>query len=131
MWQKPNRPNHDISQPFSDGFVEIYQLEDTAKPGYMPKEEYVMIFKLRYAEQRLGVSRYYAAMQNQIQIQRVIRVPRIKGITNQHIAVTEDGQQYRIDLIQTADTYPPSLDLTLVQYSQGISEEEEDGSDLV
>ena len=52
----------------------------------------------------------------------MLRVPRAK-ITNQDIAETEDGVKYRIDLVQTVDlVYPPSLDLTLTRYEQGVSE---------
>ena len=47
-------------------------------------------------------------------------MPRAGPITNQDVAVTEDGRRYRIDLVQTVtDAYPPSLDLTLVKYDQG------------
>lgn len=47
-----------------------------------------------------------------------MRVPRYGGITNQDVAITEDGRQYRIDLVQNADVYPPSLDLTLAKIEQ-------------
>ena len=58
-------------------------------------------------------------MQNQIQVERVIRVPRAGQITSQDVAETEDGRCYRIDLVQTVDgVWPPSQDLTLVKYQQ-------------
>ena len=80
---------------------------------------------LRYEEQRLGIQRYYNAMQNQIQVERVIRVPRAGQITNQDVAETEDGQRYRIDLVQAVqDVWPPCLDLTLARYSQSNAGEE-------
>ena len=111
-----------MTQDFNSGIVTIYTVTDSALPGYQPKPELTEKIVLRYEEQRLGIQRYYAAMQNQIQIERVIRVPRAK-ITNQDIAETEDGVKYRIDLIQTVDlVYPPSLDLTLTRYEQGVSE---------
>lgn len=53
---------------------------------------------------RLGIQRYYSGRQNQVQIERVIRVPRYPGVTNQDVATTEDGTTYRIDLVQS----PPS-----------------------
>ena len=35
------------------------------------------------------------------------------------MAITEDGEQYRIDLVQTVtDVYPPSMDLTLARIEQ-------------
>ena len=117
-WRAPYRSNNEITQNFNDGIVTIFAVENVAKPGYQPQMELVPKFVLRYAEQRLGVQRYYDAMQNQIQVERVIRVPRA-DITNQNIAQTQDGKMYRIDLVQTADgSYPPAVDLTLTKYEQ-------------
>ena len=49
----------------------------------------------------------------------MIRTPRHGQITNQDVAVTEDGRTYRIDLVQTVDNvWPASVDLTLVRYDQ-------------
>ncbi len=119
MWKSPNRPNHEITQPFNSGIVTVYSASDSATPGYCPKEKLSFKISLRYEEQRLGVQRYYAGMQNQIQIERVIRVPRAGRITNQDVAVTEDGRRYRIDLIQSVvDTWPPCIDLALTKIEQ-------------
>lgn len=123
-WKAPVRPRTDngVTQNYSDGVVEIIAVVDTAKPGYQlqpgdPQEKYT----LRYEERRLGIQRYYSSLQNQIQLDRVIRVPRVAGITTQDIAVTEDKQAYRIDLVQSVmDVYPPSLDLTLTKIEQGV-----------
>jgi hypothetical protein len=44
-------------------------------------------------------------------------------ITNRDKVVTEDGREYRVDLVQTVpDVYPDSLDLTLAAYRQGAGE---------
>ena len=111
-----------MTQDFNSGIVTIYTVTDSALPGYQPKPELTEKIVLRYEEQRLGIQRYYAAMQNQIQIERVIRVPWAE-ITNQDIAETENGVKYRIDLVQTVDSaYPPCLDLTLKRYEQGVSD---------
>ena len=97
----------------------MFSVEDTAKPGYQPKETPKAKGVLRYEEQRLGIQRYYAGKQNQIDIQRVIRVPKVPGITSQDIAVTEAGERYRIDLVQSVpNVWPASLDLTLKRYEQ-------------
>ena len=123
MWKAPNRPNHEITQPYNDGMVTIYAAEDVAKPGYAPKVELTQKVILPYAEQRLGIQRYYQGMQNQMEIERVIRVPKSVPVNSQDVAQTEDGRRYRIDLVQNVlDVYPPSLDLTLVKVSQGVSE---------
>lgn len=121
-WTAPYRPANEVTQDYNDGIVIIYAAADSAQPGYQPKPTLTKKYTLRYDEQRVGIQRYYEAMQNQVQVERVLRVPRAK-ITNQDIAETEDGVKYRIDLVQTVDlVYPPSLDLTLTRYEQGVSE---------
>lgn len=119
MWKAPNRPNHEISQSFCDGMVTIYSVADQAEPGRQPVEKLSWRGVLRYDEQRLGIQRYYAAAQNQVRVERVIRTPRVPGVNSQDVAITEDGQQYRIDLVQNVkDVYPASMDLTLVRIEQ-------------
>lgn len=115
----PDRPGNEISQSYNDGLVTIYRLTDGGKPGYLPQPLPSKIVTLHYAEMRLGLTRYYAAKQNNVQVERVLRVPRGANIAAQDIAVTEDGQEYDIDLIQSVDgIWPPSLDLTLAKTSQ-------------
>lgn len=118
-WKAPYRPSSEITQGYNSGVVTVYAVTDSARPGYQPVEQLTEKIKLRYEEQRLGIQRYYNAMQNQIQVERVIRVPRAGQITSQDVAETEDGRRYRIDLVQTVDgVWPPSQDLTLVKYQQ-------------
>lgn len=119
-WKTPYRPSNEVTQSYNSGVVTVYAVTDSARPGYQPVEQLTEKIKLRYEEQRLGLQRYYDAMQNQIQVERVIRVPRAGQITSQDVAETEDGRRYRIDLVQTVDgVWPPSQDLTLVKYQQG------------
>ena len=118
-WKTPYRPSNEVTQSYNSGVVTVYAVTDSARPGYQPVEQLTEKIKLRYEEQRLGIQRYYDAMQNQIQVERVIRVPRVGQITSQDVAETEDGRRYRIDLVQTVDgVWPPSQDLTLVKYQQ-------------
>ena len=121
-WRAPTRPTENqITQCYDDGVVTVYAVTDAAEPGYQPRPQLVQPPKavLRYEEQRLGLQRYYEALQNQIQVERVIRTPRYGQITNQDVAVTEDGRQYRIDLVQTVqDVWPASQDLTLERIDQ-------------
>ena len=118
-WKTPYRPSNEVTQSYNSGVVTVYAVTDSARPGYQPVEQLTEKIKLRYEEQRLGLQRYYDAMQNQIQVERVIRVPRAGQITSQDVAETEDDRRYRIDLVQTVDgVWPPSQDLTLVKYQQ-------------
>ena len=122
MWKAPYRPaESQITQNYDDGVVKIYSLSDASQPGAMPipKLSPQPILTLRYQEQRLGITRYYNALQNQIQIERVIRVPRAGVITNQNVAITEDERQYGIEMVQSVlDAYPPSVDITLSKIEQ-------------
>ena len=124
-WKAPFRPRTDngITQNFNEGEITIYRTEDRAQPGYYPQIELSKKVKLRYEERSLGIQRYYAAAQNQIEVKRVVRVPQYPGVTNQDAAQTEDGTYYRIDLVQAVvDVYPPCMDLTLAKYTQGVTE---------
>lgn len=114
MWKAPNRPAGEVTQSFNDGIVKIYSLTDGAKPGWQPKPVPALKVSLRYQERVLGIQRFYTGMQNQIEIRRVVRVPRTGNVSTQDIAVTEDGEQYRVDLVQgVQNVYPPCVDLTL------------------
>ncbi len=120
-WKAPYRPRNDgtVTQNYNDGVVTIYCETDTAKPGFKPQPSLKHKLTLRYEERRLGLQRYYEGRQNQVQIERVLRVPRAVGVSSQDVAVTEDGKQYRIDLVQAVtDVYPPSMDLTLARIEQ-------------
>lgn len=114
MWRAPNRPTHEITQSFNDGIVEIYSVQDGAASGYRPVPMLVRKGALRYQERYLGINRLYSGRQNQVDIQRILRVTKVAGVSNQDVAITEDGQQYRIDSVQNVlDVYPSCMDLTL------------------
>ena len=122
MYRKPNRPAHDITQPFNSGIVKIYKTENSAQPGHKVAEQLKNNpVTLRYDEQRTGVTRYYAAKQANIQIERVIRCPEVPGIDTQDVAVTEDDLQYRIEQIQTVDNiWPACIDISLSKIVQRL-----------
>lgn len=127
MWKAPYRPrSNDISQPYTDGIVKIYRVSDTAQPGYTPKPTPSFVAALAFSEERVGITRYYEGYQNQIQVEKVLRVPRGVEITNQDVAViVGKPTQYRINFVQTVDdVYPRSLDLTLSKIAQEIPMEE-------
>lgn len=118
-WKKPNRPTHEITQSFNDGIVRIYSVKDGAAPGYRPVPILLQKGSLRYQERYLGINRLYSGRQNQVEIQRVLRVMWVDGVTSQDRAITEDGEQYRIDSVQNVlDVYPSCMDLTLAKVEQ-------------
>lgn len=119
MRQAPFRANNEITQAFNDGIVTIYAVQDAAEPGRKPVEKLTAKVLLRYEEQRLGIQRFYSGRQNQAEVERVIRVPHTGKISSQDVAITEDGNQYRIDLVQRViGVFPAAEDLTLVRITQ-------------
>lgn len=123
-WKMPRRPEHKITQCFNDGIANVFSIRDAAQPGYQPIEELTPKVSLHYEERRLGLQRYYDAKQNQIKVERVIRVPHAGGVTSQDAVIDEHGRRYRVDLVQLVpDVYPLSDDLTLVRFDQDPKEE--------
>ncbi len=121
MWKAPNRPKNQITQSFNDGVITVYGVVDGGEVGYRPKPIYQKKYTLRYERQRLGVTRLYLAKQNQIEITEVLRVPFAGKVTNQDIAVLEDGSQYQIESVQTVqDVYPHCVDIALSVIKQNI-----------
>lgn len=130
MWKTPYRAKGEVTQRFNDGIVRIYRVEDAAEPGYAPVETPTEKIRLAYEERRLGITRYFAGAQNQLRIDRVLRVQRAGKVSTQDIAVTEDGQNYRVDLVQSVpDVWPESVDLTLSKIEQVIPEAYAEGGD--
>lgn len=121
MRRAPFRPDNEISQTYNSGVCTLYKQRDTARPGYKPRPELERNAFLRYEEQRMGLNRYYAARQVDVEAARVIRVPKgpVADIpTPQDIVKTENGVFYRVDFVQTVPgVWPESLDLTLVRYA--------------
>lgn len=131
--QLPFRPGNEISQCFNSGLASIYAVTDTAQSGYRPVETPTLTVKVPFENIKLGIQRYYEAKQNQVEVERVIRVPNPGPqylINNQDIVQLtelakqegESPKQYRIELVQMAEgIYPPSLDLTLSRIEQEYS----------
>lgn len=108
-----------ITQSYRDGIVRIYTVADAAAPGYQPKPALTLTETLRYEERSVGLQRYYSGKQNQVEVSRVIRTMRRPAVNPQCVAVTEDGIQYGISLVQyPSDVWPASMDLTLSMIEQ-------------
>lgn len=121
MRKTPFRPDdRRITQSYRDGVVRIYTVTDGAAPGYQPRPVLAPLLEtLFYQERRVGLQRYYAGRQAQVEVERVIRTQLRPAVNPQCVAVTEDSVQYGIELVQQVqDVYPPSMDLTLVRIEQ-------------
>lgn len=85
---------------FDDGILKIYKTVNKAEPGNKPVIglEYKNSYYFEYAE--LGFTRAYTAMQARQQIDAVLNIPGWNDIRTLDICVMEDGQQYKIGLVQ-------------------------------
>lgn len=102
------------NQMFNDGVVRIYHIENSAPPGAKPVEVPMLKARLRYAERTVGIQRHYTALQVNSVIRYLLRVPLRREVSVQDIAVPNDGNQYRISLVQYPENIvPPVMDLTL------------------
>lgn len=101
------------------GILTIYSLTNVAPIGDMPTEKLVKICDAFYEERTIGITRVYAAMGADQQIDLLVRcfnTPTLSPAAE--YVIPEDGLQYRITLKQKidADTY----DLTLVRLEANL-----------
>ena len=83
------------------GMVAIFEVCETATPGYMPNRVIRPLFEPAfYGELNVGYKRQYAAMGVSQQIDRLIRIWQERGITIGMVAQLDSGEQYRIDHVQ-------------------------------
>lgn len=106
------------TRSFCDGITNIYKVSNLALPGDMPKEGLVLQQALRYHERTVGITRKYAALQSNKEVNFVIRCPEVRTVETDYIAVLVDEKQYRISWIQyPEDIDPPVMDMTLERLS--------------
>ena len=83
------------------GMVEILEIHEELAPGCMPKQIIRPLFEpCFFGDLQIGYKRQYAAKGAEQQIDRLIRIWQERGITIGMVAMLDDGQQYRIDLVQ-------------------------------
>ena len=91
---------------FKDGICKVYGFDEEGI-------EVIKYIGLGFDNRILGFKRYYEAAANQVEINRVIRIPQVTGITNYDFAEIESAK-YGVKMVQQIyDTNPPSIDLTL------------------
>lgn len=82
------------------GILAICRLEDKASGGSMPKEMLVEQSQCYYGELTIGYGRQYAAMGVNEQVDLLAEIWQDRSIRIGMYAVADDGNQYRIDLVQ-------------------------------
>lgn len=107
-------------QSFNGGIVKIYQISEIVEPGDMPVEGlYTLFAQFRFEERKIGVTRNYMAMQNNQQIDRLIRIWQDRYIQPGFICTIDDGvdndAQYRLARVEhlLSDEGLKLTDLTL------------------
>lgn len=74
---------------------------------------------LRYEERTVGTKRYYEAMTNKIQVDRLIRVPFQAWLSAEQYLAVIDDQVFELKQVQMIpDTSPKSNDLSLYHARQ-------------
>lgn len=103
---------------FNDGTLCVYAVANIAEPGDRPREGLQLKETLRFAYQTVGLQRHYTAMQAQVEIAELVRVPLRRDISTQDVVVLE-GKQYLVRQVQhDDDTKPPVTLLSLERVVQ-------------
>lgn len=97
---------------FNDGVVKIYTVENIAAVGNKPQKGLTFKCGLRFKERTVGLNRFWSAQQNQVRVDKVLRVPKITTVSTQDIAIPNSGNQFIIRQIQYIED-EPVMDLSL------------------
>lgn len=103
---------------FPDGIAVICDNQYRGGVGDIPKDSLVQRHRLRYRERTVGINRFYAALQDNSRIDRMIRCLRkddvsVLDVVN-IITSGSDDKYYRIAQIQyPEDTEPAVMDISL------------------
>lgn len=94
---------------FNDGICDIYSIDDEGNKT----NKYT---RLNFSNKVLGFNRYWAAAANQMQINRIIKIPLVNGIDTFDTVEIEGVGKYDIKATQEIyDSNPPCIILTLKQ----------------
>lgn len=94
---------------FSDGVCSIYSEDEEGNRTYK-------FINLGFSKRVLGSKRYYAAAAAQVEINAVMRIPKVPGIDNHDNLEIKNTGRYDIELAQEIfDSNPPCIELTLKQ----------------
>ncbi len=101
------------------GIVTIYRQRNTAGPGEMPSYGWDVWWSSYFGEKTVGVNRYYIAMAQDDQIDRMIEVRPNRGISPATDRAEIGGEYYRIAQAQHVldEDGLPMTDLALERVS--------------
>ena len=93
-------------ETFNDGICSFRLIDEDGNAGE-EKEA------LRYGEKTVGIQRYYEAMTNKLQIDRLIRVPYQSWLTTEYLAVIKDVVYEIIQVQLIPDSLPKTNAVSL------------------
>ena len=103
---------------FNDGTVTIYDTDDNDEIIKATGSAH------RFGNEKIGITRYYAARQDDIELDKVIHIHRSIGVTTESAAVI-GKTRYKIEQVQQdTNSNPQSTVLSLSQ--RGLWEDKED-----
>ena len=85
---------------FDSGRCKIFELIDVAEPGDMPQPKLRLHSEPYYGERTVGFSRQYSAKSVNEQVDLLIRIWQDKSVKVNMYVIPEDGEQYRVSLVQ-------------------------------
>lgn len=98
-------------QAFNDGVLAVYAVDRDGDGNESLRVKHRL---LRYDERTVGLSRFYKAKQENVEISLVLRIQRHEDISTQDVAVLATGRQYSIRQVQyPKDVAPPCCDMSL------------------
>lgn len=88
---------------FNNGVVEIFRVENMADEGDRIQEKLVLYNKYNFGNRSIGMQRQYLAMQNDVNIKKLIRIPTTDSTINTQMIAVINGTQYTIQQVQEVD----------------------------
>ena len=89
-------------ETFNDGFVDVYETDFNDKIIRNTRKRYF------FGNETVGIKRYYAARQNDIDIKLVIHIQKNLNITTENAAVIQ-STRYKIVQVQHFDNKNPAI----------------------
>jgi hypothetical protein len=105
---------NDTFTAFTDGYVQIFDVTNAAAAGNTPVASLTPKVELRFKERTVGVQRFYAALQENVTVSRLLRCPAIMSVSTQDVAQVDGDEFYKIRQVQYPENVTPRvMDLSL------------------
>lgn len=108
-------------QTFNDGTAYIYEIKNVAEKGNQPKLGLSEKVNLRFKFKTVGMTRFFTAQQNEINIAETIIVPQSRKISVHDVVIltTSKERQYAVEQVQHKDdTFPKTSLITLSELEE-------------